>query len=72
MTDNNVIKGKLKQAEGLTEEAVADVTGSDKHHADGMLKQAEGKIQEAVGHVADAIKEGIHNVEVEIDKHRKH
>ncbi len=69
MPDNNVINGKVKQAQGLTQDAVADVTGSDKGHAEGKLKQVEGKVQEAVGHAIDAVKDAVHNLDEKLHHH---
>jgi uncharacterized protein YjbJ (UPF0337 family) len=71
MPDSNVIDGKLKQAEGLAQDGLSDVTGSEKGHAEGKLKQAEGKIQEAVGHAIDAVKDVVHNLDEKIHDHSK-
>lgn len=69
MTDQNVIEGKLKQAQALVIDAAADATNNTRGHVDGHLKNAEGKIQEAVGHVVDALTDAAHNVEQKLHKH---
>jgi uncharacterized protein YjbJ (UPF0337 family) len=55
--DKDVVKGKVKQAEGRLQEAKGALTGSGKDKAN--VKQAEGKVQEGVGKVKDAARKAI-------------
>lgn len=57
MVDEDVVKGKLKQAEGKAQDAVGDVTDSPKDDAAGKAKQVEGKVQEGFGKAKDAVKD---------------
>lgn len=59
MPDADVVKGKMKQAEGKAQDAVGDVTGNVDDDAAGKAKQAEGKLQEGVGKVKDAVRDAV-------------
>lgn len=56
MTDKDVVKGKLKQAEGKVQESFGKATNSTEDNLAGKSKQVTGKIQEEVGHAKDSIK----------------
>jgi uncharacterized protein YjbJ (UPF0337 family) len=47
--DRDVMRGKVKVAEGKTLRGIGKVTGNRRMQAKGALRQAEGKIQETVG-----------------------
>ena len=55
MPDKNVIDGKIKQAEGVVQETVGELTHNDKLKAQGLANKAAGKAQETVGHLRDAV-----------------
>jgi uncharacterized protein YjbJ (UPF0337 family) len=57
MPDQNVIEGKLKQAEGKVQDALGDVTGNSDTKAEGQVKQVEGKVQEGYGKAKDAVRD---------------
>jgi uncharacterized protein YjbJ (UPF0337 family) len=59
MADENVIEGKLKQAEGKTQDALGDVTGNTDDDVAGKAKQVEGKVQEGYGHAKDALRDAL-------------
>ena len=59
MTNEDIIKGKLKQAEGKVEDAYGDLTDNPEHDAKGKAKQAEGYAQEGLGHVKEAIADAV-------------
>lgn len=67
MTNEDVIKGKLKQTEGKVEDSYGKATDSTEHVVKGNLKQAEGKIQEGFGKVKEAVKNVVD--EVKADTH---
>lgn len=54
--DEDVVKGKLKQAEGKAQDAVGDVTGNVDDDVSGKAKQVEGKIQEGLGKIKEAVR----------------
>ena len=54
MTSIDVLKGKLKQAEGKVEGAYGKATDNPKHELKGKLKQVEGHIQEGYGKAKEA------------------
>ena len=56
MPDENVVKGKLKNAEGRIQEAWGDLTDNSDDKATGQEKQKEGKLLESTGHLKDAAK----------------
>jgi len=56
MTDKNVIKGNLKEAEGKIQSTIGKATGSTEDRIAGAAKQAVGKVQAGVGHAKDAEK----------------
>jgi len=64
MPNEDVIKGKLKQAEGKLQDAAADITGSTEDNLAGKAKQVVGKVQEGFGHAKDAIKDKLDAEEV--------
>ena len=43
MTNEDVVKGKIKQVEGKAQDALGNVTNSPEDNVEGKLKQAEGK-----------------------------
>lgn len=53
MADQDVVKGKLKQAEGKVQETIGKATGSTEDNAAGKTKQVVGKVQEGIGHIKD-------------------
>lgn len=57
MTNENIVKGKLKQAEGKAQDAAGDLTDSPADDIKGKLKQVEGKIQEGFGKAQEAVKD---------------
>jgi len=56
MADRDVVEGKLKQAEGKTQDALGDVTGNTSDDVEGKAKQVEGKIQEGFGKAKEAVR----------------
>jgi uncharacterized protein YjbJ (UPF0337 family) len=61
MTNKDIVKGKLKQAEGKAEDAFGQATDSPEHEAKGKLKQAEGHVQEAYGKTKQAVKDALND-----------
>lgn len=59
MADENVIAGKLKQAEGKVQDAVGDVTSNTDDDVAGKAKQVEGKVQEEYGKAKDALRNAL-------------
>lgn len=59
MADENVVEGKLKQAEGKAQDALGDVTGNTDDDVAGKSKQAEGKVQEEYGKAKDALRDAL-------------
>ena len=59
MTDENVMEGKLKQAEGKAQDALGDVTGNTDDDVAGKSKQVEGKLQEEYGKAKDALRDAL-------------
>lgn len=59
MADQDVLEGKLKQAEGKAQDALGDVTGNTDDDVAGKAKQVEGKVQETVGHAKDALRDAL-------------
>lgn len=57
MVNEDVIEGKLKQAEGKVQDAAADATGSTEDTLAGKAKQVVGKVQEGFGHAKDAVQD---------------
>ena len=53
--NDDIAAGKLKQAEGKTQDAVGDVTGNTDDDVAGKAKQVEGKAQELFGKAKEAI-----------------
>ncbi len=62
MTNQDVVKGKLKQAEGKVEDAYGQATDNPKHEAKGKLKQAEGSVQEGYGKAKEAVKDAVNDL----------
>ncbi len=54
--NQDVVAGKVKQAEGKAQDVVGTVADSPADNIEGKLKQAEGKIQEGIGHAKQAVK----------------
>ena len=61
MPDKDVIKGKMKHAEGHVQKAVGELTDDPKQKAEGQAKKVAGKAQETIGHLKDAAKSAMHN-----------
>jgi len=59
MVDENVVAGKLKQAEGKAQDALGDVTGNTNDDVAGKSKQVEGKVQEEYGKAKDALRDSL-------------
>jgi uncharacterized protein YjbJ (UPF0337 family) len=59
MTNKDIVKGKMKQAEGKAEDALGQATDSTEHQVKGKLKQAEGHVQEGFGKVKQAVKDAM-------------
>ena len=59
MADEDVIAGKLKQAEGKAQDALGDVTGNTDDDVAGKSKQVEGKVQEEYGKAKDALRDAL-------------
>ena len=57
MANEDVIAGKVKQAEGKAQDTAGNITGDTNDNVDGTAKQVEGKAQEVFGNA----KEAIHN-----------
>ena len=55
MANEDIIEGKIKQAEGKTQDAAGDVTGNTNDDVEGKAKQAEGKAQELFGKAKEAV-----------------
>lgn len=53
--NEDIVAGKLKQAEGKAQDAVGDVTGNTDDDVAGKAKQVEGKAQELFGKAKEAI-----------------
>jgi uncharacterized protein YjbJ (UPF0337 family) len=64
MTDINVIKGQIKQAEGKTQELIGKATHSVEDDLAGQAKQVSGAIQEAIGHAKDQLHDELHKDQV--------
>ena len=56
MTNKDIVKGKLKQAEGKVQEGYGKAVDSPTDEAKGVLKQAEGHVQEGYGKAKQAVK----------------
>ena len=61
MTNGDIVKGKMKQAEGKAQDSLGKATGSTEDEIKGNLKQAEGKIQEGFGKVKQAVKNAVND-----------
>lgn len=59
MANEDVVEGKIKQAEGKAQNVVGVVADSPETEAKGKLKQAEGAIQEGFGKVKEAVKNAV-------------
>lgn len=59
MTNGDIIKGKMKQAEGKAQDTLGKATDSTEDRIKGNLKQAEGEIQEGFGKVKSAVKAAV-------------
>jgi uncharacterized protein YjbJ (UPF0337 family) len=65
MTNGDIIKGKMKQAEGKTQDAFGKATDSTEDELKGNLKQAEGKLQEGFGKAKEAVKNTVDDIKAE-------
>ena len=65
MTNGDIVKGKMKQAEGKAQDSLGKATDSTEDVVKGSLKQAEGKIQEGFGKVKEAVKDTVNDVKAE-------
>ena len=61
MTNTDVVKGKIKQAEGKVERKFGEVVDSPKHEVKGAVKQAEGAVQEGYGKAREMVKKNVDN-----------
>ena len=61
MPDKDVLKGKIKHAEGHVQTAVGDLTDNPKLQAKGTFNKIAGKAQETVGHLKDAVQSATHH-----------
>ncbi len=59
MTNEDVVAGKLKQAEGKAQDALGDVTGNADDDVAGKAKQVEGKVQEGYGKAKEAVQDAV-------------
>ena len=59
MANEDIIEGKIKQAEGKAQDAAGDVTGSTEDDLAGKAKQVEGKAQELLGKAKEAIHDAV-------------
>jgi uncharacterized protein YjbJ (UPF0337 family) len=57
--NRDIVKGKVKQAEGRVRDALGDLTDDPRDDARGKAKVAEGKIQEGIGKTRRAIKKAL-------------
>ena len=57
MINEDIVKGKIKQAEGNVQEKVGRATGNRKQEVHGRAKQVDGHIQEGIGKVKNAVKD---------------
>ena len=55
MTNEDTVKGELKQAEGKAQDAAGDITGNTDDDVAGKIKQVEGKAQELFGRAKEAV-----------------
>ncbi|BDI33769.1 hypothetical protein CCAX7_58200 [Capsulimonas corticalis] len=57
--NQDIVEGKLKQAEGKAQDVRGDLTNNPEDDLDGKTKQAEGKIQEGFGKAKEAVREAL-------------
>jgi uncharacterized protein YjbJ (UPF0337 family) len=62
MTNGDIVKGKMKQAEGRAQDSLGKATNSTEDVVKGNLKQAEGKIQEGFGKAKQAVKDAVNDI----------
>ncbi len=62
MTNGDIVKGKMKQAEGRAQDSLGKATDSTEDVVKGNLKQAEGKIQEGLGKAKQAVKDAVNDI----------
>jgi uncharacterized protein YjbJ (UPF0337 family) len=55
------IEGAANEIAGKGKQAVGELTGDKKLHAEGVEQEAKGGLQKAAGKVKDAIKDAIDN-----------
>jgi len=65
MTNGDIIKGKMKKAEGQAQDAFGKATDSTEDRVKGNLKQAEGEIQEGFGKTKQAVKNAVNDTKRE-------
>jgi uncharacterized protein YjbJ (UPF0337 family) len=66
MTNGDIIKGKMKQAEGKAQDNFGKATDSTEDQVKGNLKQAEGKVQEGFGKVKQAVKNTVNDAKHDV------
>ncbi|MCW3060197.1 MAG: CsbD family protein [Capsulimonas sp.] len=57
--NEDIVEGKLKQAEGKAQDVRGDLTNNPDDDAAGKAKQVEGKIQEGFGKAKEAVKDAL-------------
>jgi uncharacterized protein YjbJ (UPF0337 family) len=61
MTNSDIIKGKMKQAEGKVEQKFGEIVDSPKHEVKGAVKQAVGTVQEGYGKARESARKHVDN-----------
>ena len=61
MTNPDVIKGKLRHAEGTIERKFGEIVDSPKHVVKGAIKQAEGTVQTGYGKARETVRKRVDN-----------
>jgi len=61
MTNSDIIKGKMKKAEGTVERKFGEVVDSPNHQVKGAVKQVEGTIQESYGKAKESARKHVDN-----------
>ena len=62
MTNGDIIKGKMKKAEGESQDSLGKATDSTEDRIKGNIKKAEGEIQEGFGKVKEAVKNTVDDI----------
>ena len=71
MTNGDIIKGKMKQAQGKAQDALGKATDSTEDRIKGNLKQAEGEIQEGFGKAKQAVKNTMNDMKTDAEHPRR-